>query len=59
MISVSYQWHYKVSNTLENTVDSYFIAGFFCRGIYKSRDRFKNFMENEPRGKVGSFFENS
>ena len=39
------------------TVDSYFIAGFFfCRGIDESRDRFKHFMESEPRGKVGSFF---
>ena len=30
---------------------------FFCRGIDESRDRFKHFMENEPRGKVGSFFD--
>ena len=28
MIIVSYHWHYKVPNTPENTVDSYFIAGF-------------------------------
>ena len=31
--------------------------GFFCRGIDESRDRFKHFMESEPRGKVGSFFD--
>ena len=30
---------------------------FFCRGIDESRDRFKHFMESEPRGKVGSFFD--
>ena len=30
MIIVSHQWHYKVSNPPENTVDSYFIAGFVC-----------------------------
>ena len=29
----------------------------FYRGIDKSRDRFKHFMESEPRGKVGSFFD--
>ena len=29
----------------------------FCRGIDESRDRFKHFMESEPRGKVGSFFD--
>ena len=57
MIIVSYQWHYKISNPPENTVDSYFIAGCFCRGIDESRDRFKHFMESEPRGKVGSFFD--
>ena len=57
MIIVSYQWHYKVSNPPENTVDSSFIADFFCRGIDESRDRFKHLMESEPRGKVGSFFD--
>ena len=57
MIIVSYQWHYKVSNPAENTEDSYFIAVFFCRGIDESRDRFKHFMESEPGGKVGSFFD--
>ena len=30
---------------------------FFCGGIDESRDRFKHFMESEPRGKVGSFFD--
>ena len=30
---------------------------FFCRGIDQSRDRFKHFMESEPRGKVGSLFD--
>ena len=30
---------------------------FFCCGIHESRDRFKHFMESEPRGKVGSFFD--
>ena len=29
----------------------------FYRGIDESRDRFKHFMESEPRGKVGSFFD--
>ena len=29
----------------------------FCRGIDESHDRFKHFMESEPRGKVGSFFD--
>ena len=29
----------------------------FYRGIDESRDRFKHFMEIEPRGKVGSFFD--
>ena len=29
----------------------------FYRGIDKSRSRFKYFMQNEPRGKVGSFFD--
>ena len=29
----------------------------FCRSIDESRDRFKHFMESEPRGKVGSFFD--
>ena len=33
MIIVSYQWHYKVSNPPENTVDSYFIAGFFVAAL--------------------------
>ena len=44
-------------NPRENTVDSYFIAGFYCRGIDESRDRFKHFIESEPRGKVGSIFD--
>ena len=39
------------------SVDSYFSRGFFSRGIDESRDRFKHFMESEPRGKVGSFFD--
>ena len=30
---------------------------FFCRGINESRDRFKHFMESEPRGKVESLFD--
>ena len=30
---------------------------FFGRGIDESRDRFKYFMEKDPRGKVGSFFD--
>ena len=30
---------------------------FFCHGIDESRDRFKHFMESEPRGKVRSFFD--
>ena len=30
---------------------------FFCRDIDESRDRFKHFMEGEPRGKVGSFLD--
>ena len=29
----------------------------FYRGIDESRDRFKHFMQSEPRGKVGSFFD--
>ena len=29
----------------------------FYRGIDESRDRFKHFMESEPRGKVGGFFD--
>ena len=29
----------------------------FYRGIDESSDRFKQFMESEPRGKVGSFFD--
>ena len=29
----------------------------FYRGIDESRDRFKHFMQSEPRGKVGRFFD--
>ena len=28
----------------------------FYRGIEESRDKFKHFMQSEPRGKVGNFF---
>ena len=31
----------------------------FYRGIDESRDRFKHLMESEPRGKVGSFCDNT
>ena len=29
------------------------------RGIDESRDRFKHFMQSEPRGNIGSFFDST
>ena len=46
-----------VSNPPESIVDSYFIAGHIYRGTDESRDRITNLMHNDPRGKIGKFFD--
>ena len=57
MIIVSYQRHKKFQTLQRIQSIPTLSRVLFYRGIDESRDRFKHFMESEPRGKVGSFFD--
>ena len=57
IVIVSYQRHKKFETLQRIQSIPTLSRVLFYRGIDESRDRFTHFMESEPRGKVGSFFD--